>query len=61
MKKNILILFFILLLIFNKDSHGKNLDVYLNGEQIPLTVMKKNESFFTPLKDIFTFIGADSI
>jgi len=61
MKKNILILFFILLLILNKDSHGKNLDVYLNGEQIPLTVMKKNESFFTPLKDIFTFIGADVV
>ncbi|MEQ8226174.1 MAG: copper amine oxidase N-terminal domain-containing protein [Candidatus Eremiobacterota bacterium] len=61
MKKNILILFFILLLILNKDSYGKNLDVYLNGEQIPLTVMKKNESFFAPLKDIFTFIGADVV
>ncbi|MEQ8170927.1 MAG: copper amine oxidase N-terminal domain-containing protein [Candidatus Eremiobacterota bacterium] len=59
MKKNILILFFILLLILNKESYGKNLDIYLNGEQIPLTVMKKNESFFAPLKDIFTFIGAD--
>jgi hypothetical protein len=51
-------LFFFFLILY-KEPYGKELDVYLNGEQIPLTVMKKNESFFSPLKDVFTFIGAD--
>lgn len=61
MKQKILILFFIFQLLLYQVTYGKELDVYLNGEQIPLTVMKKNESFFAPLKDIFSYIGADVI